>query len=171
MSIIDNRLKMLELKSISKHKVESSNFNPKGKWDFTDISCNGIPISSSSNNSTGYSTKNYKSYGRDWIQSNDINTLLNSSNQWSCIATSGKFAVSGIYDGNVFYSQDYGESWVDTGYNNKWTDCCISNDGQTMFVVSEIGNVIYSFDAGINWNTQDSYINEDVNFFYMCNYS
>lgn len=145
----DSRIKALELKTITKHSIESQNFKTSGNWDFTNIASNGKPIRGSIYSQNNHPTNHYKSYGRDWNESSNLSSLISSDSNWSTISTSGQHTVAALNGGYIYISLNYGLSWTAIHHTAKWCDCCISDDGSHMFVTDEKGIICHSTNYGV----------------------
>ena len=72
-----------------------------------------------------------------------------------CIALSedGNFQSFGILGGNIFVSNDNGQTFSKKGPVKQWNSICMSNDGQYQAATTiEKGKIYISNDAGENWN-------------------
>ncbi len=74
--------------------------------------------------------------------------------QWTCINTSnfgnGQYIAACINNGNIYISQDYGQSWVIHESARTWKTIEISSDGQIVNAGVNTGYIYNSTDGGIS---------------------
>jgi photosystem II stability/assembly factor-like uncharacterized protein len=92
--------------------------------------------------------------GKTWTE---ITTTGYSRYNASAISYTGQFAVVAIWEGGIYYSNDYGSNWaVSTAPNPAyWRGLCMSYDGKCAYgclsSVNNIWGVYYSYDYGYTW--------------------
>ena len=107
-------------------------------------------------------------FGKIW-QSHDYGVSWNESDLYAGPSQGGKYtqpsgssiAISGngqyravvIYNGNIWQSNDYGESWNPySNINKKWISIAINSNGQYHVAVVYNGQIWQSDDYGKTWN-------------------
>lgn len=132
---------------------------PNAVWSGVAISETGqYQTAVSSGSGTGLICTS-RNFGVDWDSSNNL------KNDWKSIAMSstGKYQTALIDSGNIYYSNNYGDSWSPVSWSTSsantfsfaWSSICMSSSGQNQLAVTSgsAGSMFFSSNYGVSWKT------------------
>jgi len=90
----------------------------------------------------------YSQFGVSWSAAYSASSL-----NWRavCCSASGQYQYATVNPGNIYYSNNYGQTWTSTATSKAWQAICCSASGQYITAAVYSGIIYYSSNYGQTW--------------------
>jgi hypothetical protein len=95
----------------------------------------------------------YLQFGQNWTA---VNQLPQASWTAAALSASGQYQTVGGNGTGLYYSSNYGQTWIYVAMSGYIIDVKISASGQYQFVCISGGGIFYSFNYGQTWTTSNA---------------